>query len=338
MKISDIGEFGLIDRIAGIFDTNSSDVNSDIRIGIGDDAAAIKKDEGMLSLATSDMLLEGIHFDLRYTSPNQLGEKALAVNVSDIAAMGGTPRWFLLSIALPKDTEIDFVDNFSKGAADAAKRFGISLIGGDTVASDKKILISITLIGEAPEKEVLRRNGAKPGDQLFVTGTIGDSAAGLKLLKKGINIDSGSFENQELIRKHLSPSPRVDVARYISKNHLATSMIDISDGLLKDMGHICESSKVQGKIWLDRIPLSSAYIKVAKDHDFGIKPALAGGEDYELLFTIPMEKVEELDKLEKNFDCTLTHIGEICPGDGVLLYDNENNIIDPGMTGYDHFS
>ena len=115
-------------------------------------------------------------------------------------------------------------------------------------------------------------------------------------------------------------------------------MIDISDGLLKDMGHICESSKVQGKVWLDRIPLSSAYIKVAKDLDFGINPALAGGEDYELLFTIPMEKVEELDKLEKNFDCTLTHIGEICPGDGVLLYDHENNIIDPGITGYDHFS
>lgn len=334
MNLGDLGEFGLIDRIAGFFDKD----NSDISIGIGDDAAAIRKGDGILSLATSDMLLEDVHFDLNYTTPNQLGEKALAVNISDIAAMGGTPRFFLLSIALPKDTKIDFVENFSKGAALAARRFGITLIGGDTVASDEKILISVTLIGEVPEKEVLRRNGAKPGDQLFVTGTIGDSAAGLELLKKGINIDSSSLEEGELIKKHLIPSPRVDVARYISKNHLATSMIDISDGLLKDMGHICESSKVQGKVWLDRIPLSSSYIGVAKDFTLGMKTALAGGEDYELLFTIPMEKVEELDKLEKNFDCKLTHIGEVCPGDGVLLYDHENNIIDPGMTGYDHFS
>ncbi|MDT8317596.1 MAG: thiamine-phosphate kinase [bacterium] len=334
MNLGDLGEFGLIDRIAGFFDRD----NSDIVIGIGDDAAAIRKGEGIISLVTSDMLLEDIHFDLRYTAPNQLGEKALAVNISDIAAMGGTPRFFLLSIALPKDTEVDFVENFSKGAALAASRFGVTLIGGDTVASDDKILISITLIGEAPEREVLCRNGANPGDQIFVTGTIGDSAAGLKLLKKGINIDNCSPENGELIKKHLSPSPRVDVARYISRNHLATSMIDISDGLLKDMGHICESSKAQGKIWLDRIPLSSSYIRVAKDHGFNIKTVLAGGEDYELLFTIPMEKVEELDKLERNFDCTLTHIGEICPGNGVLLYDHENNIIDPGMTGYDHFS
>lgn len=334
MNLGDLGEFGLIDRIAGFFETNSSDIS----IGIGDDAAAIRNGAGILSLATSDMLLEGIHFDLSYISANQLGEKALAVNVSDIAAMGGTPRFFLLSIALPKDTKIDFVENFSKGAAIAAKRFGISLIGGDTVASDEKILISITLIGEVPEKEVLRRNGAKPGDQIFVTGTLGDSAAGLKLLRKGTNIDRGSSINEELIKKHLNPSPRVDVSRYISKNHLATSMIDISDGLLKDMGHICESSKVQGKVWLDRMPLSSAYIKAAKVHDFGTNLALAGGEDYELLFTIPIEKVEELDKLEKNFDCRLTHIGEICSGDGVLLYDHANNIIEPGITGYDHFS
>ena len=334
MNLGDLGEFGLIDRIAGFFDTENSDIN----IGIGDDAAAIRKGEGILTLTTSDMLLEGIHFDLSYISPGQLGEKALAVNISDIAAMGGTPRFFMLSIALPKDTEVDFIDNFSKGAALAAKRFSITLIGGDTVASDEKILISITLIGEVPEKEALCRNGAKPGDQIFVSGTIGDSAAGLRLLKKGINVESNSIETRELFKKHLTPSPRVDVARYISKNHLATSMIDISDGLLKDLGHICEASKVQGKVWLNRIPLSSSYIKAAKDYNFGINPALAGGEDYELLFTIPMERVEELDKLEKNFDCTLTHIGEICLGDGVLLYDHENNIVDPEMTGYDHFS
>ena len=333
MTLGDIGEFGLIDRIANLFDRD----DSEIIIGIGDDAAAISRGDGILSLATSDMLLEGVHFDLAYTSPDQLGEKALAVNVSDIAAMGGSPRFFLLSIALPKNTELDFIDKFSKGASLAAKRFGITLIGGDTVASDDKILISITLIGEVPEREVLSRKGAKSGDQIFVTGTIGDSAAGLALLKKGINMDNNPPEYGELIKKHLLPSPRVKLARYISKNHLATSMIDISDGLLKDLGHICESSHVQGRVWLDRIPLSEGYIKAAKEFNFGINPALAGGEDYELIFTIPIEKVEELDKLENFFDCTFTHVGEICPGNGILLYDNENNIVDTAISGYDHF-
>ena len=333
MKARDIGEFALIDRIAGIFDS----IDNDINIGIGDDAAAIKKSSDMLSLVTSDMLLEGTHFDLTYTSAYQLGKKALAVNVSDIAAMGGTPRWFLLSIALPKDSEIDFVEDFARGAADIAKSLGISLIGGDTVASDEKLIISISLMGEVQKKEVLCRAGAIPGDQIFVTGTIGDSAAGLKLLKKGIKIDEGNPEIQKLIERHLDPSPRLDVARYIASNHLATSMIDISDGLLKDLGHICDSSRVKGKVWLGRLPLSASYIKATKKFEFGMNPALAGGEDYELLFTIPIEKVEELDRLEKLFDCSITHIGEICAGEGVLLFDHENNEIDPGISGYDHF-
>ncbi|MDH3974525.1 MAG: thiamine-phosphate kinase [Deltaproteobacteria bacterium] len=333
MEVKDLGEFNLIEKIAAHF--NGRD--QDLLIGIGDDCAVYGKGSKKLSLVTSDMLVEGIHFNLDFTSPYYLGGKSLALNISDIAAMGGKPRWFLLSLALPGHMDVSFVEEFCTGAAHIANKYGLKLIGGDTVASPDKIIISITLMGEEDGTEPIRRDGAADGDQIFVTGTIGDSAAGLELLKGGTSRDSENKSHVEVIMKHLSPTPRILESEFIASGKIATSMIDISDGLLQDLNHICRSSGVRGKVWLDRIPLSDSYRETAQGLDLDTPFPLVGGEDYELLFTVPLEKVEELDLLEKEFFCRVTHIGEIVRGEGVALYDSHNNEIELTQYGYEHF-
>lgn len=333
MRVKDLGEFNLIERISAQFDSR----DKDLFIGIGDDCAVCSRGDKALSLVTSDMLVEGIHFDLDFTTPYYLGAKSLAVNLSDVAAMGGTPRWFLLSLALPGHLNISFIDDFCAGAANVANEFGISLIGGDTVASPDKIIISITLMGEENDTTPIRRDGAKDGDQIFVTGTMGDSAAGLELLRRGTPRDSDNKGHAELVMRHLFPTPRVKEARFIATNKIATSMIDISDGLLQDLTHICRGSAVRGKVWFDRIPLSESYRKTAQELGLEGSLALTGGEDYELLFTVPLEKVDQLDGLERDFSCKVTHIGEIVTGEGIVLYDNRNNEMELRRCGYEHF-
>lgn len=333
MKVRDLGEFNLIEKISAAFDGE----DKDLLIGIGDDCAAYGKGGKEISLVTSDMLVEGIHFDLDFTSPYYLGAKSVAVNISDIAAMGGTPRWFLLSLALPGHIDVGFVEDFCAGASQVAKKYAVKLIGGDTVASPDNIIISITLMGEENGAELVKRNGALEGDQIFVTGTVGDSAAGLQLLKRGTSRDSENKNHVELIMKHIAPIPRVKESGFIALRKLATAMIDISDGLLKDLTHICGDSGVMGKVWLDRVPLSDSYRETAQELALGSEFPLTGGEDYELLFTVPLEKVEALDLLEKEFSCKVTHIGEIAPGEGVALYDSHNNKVELSSYGYEHF-
>lgn len=333
MRVSDLGEFNLIEKISAIFGSR----DKDLLIGIGDDCAVYDKGPKSLSLVTSDMLVEGVHFDLDFTSPYLLGCKSLAVNISDIAAMGGKPRWFLLSLALPGHMDIDFVEEFCRGAAHIANEYGVKLIGGDTVASPDKLIISITLIGEEDGTEPIRRDGASDGDQIFVTGTIGDSAAGLALLKEGTSRDSGNKNHVEVIMKHLSPTPRIRESEFIAARKIATSMIDVSDGLLQDLAHICRGSGVGAKVWLDRIPLSESYKATAREIGLESGFPLSGGEDYELVFTVPLEKVEALDLLEKEYFCKVTHIGEIVSGEGVALYDDHNNEIQLMQYGYEHF-
>src|SRR5574340_554190 len=275
MKLSEVGELSLLKTIRRRFTVKAKDVI----VGIGDDTAVIKP-PGKNLLATTDMMVEGIHFDLRLITPYQLGFKLVSVNVSDIYAMGGRPQYLLLDIALNKNTEQSFVNRFFDGIRRAIKLYGVSLIGGDISSSRKDIVIAATLIGDA--KKLIRRSGAKPGDRIYVTGNLGDSTCGLEILKRltpesiqrvkseELKVKSETIKNlfltlnaqlltlnwsmaKPLLRRHLMPEARnpKNFIRY------ATSMIDLSDGLFIDLSRLCDESRAGAKIFMERIPVSS---------------------------------------------------------------------------------
>jgi thiamine-monophosphate kinase len=327
MKLQDLGEFGLIERIAGRIQPGDGVV-----LGIGDDAAALETSPGRLTLLTSDMLLEGVHFDLAWTDPESLGWKSLAVNLSDIAAMGAKPRHFLLSLALPPTLSLDFVDRFIQGMLTLAKRHRISLVGGDTCASRSGLVISLTLLGEQLPAKVIRRAGARPGDRVYVTGTLGDAALGLELLRRG-------EREGEAIRRQLAPEPRVAAGLALTESGLPTAMIDVSDGLLADLGHIAERSGVGARLELESLPLSPCYRERAPA--VAADPwhlALAGGEDYELLFTAPPGQEKAIAALLQGFGTPVTAIGTITTERWIAVLDADGRVYPAPNPGYDHFA
>lgn len=330
--LQEIGEFGLIHRIRkGITSSDPALVQ-----GIGDDVAVIAV-EGMGTkalLVTTDILIEDIHFDLSWFDPYQLGRKALAVNLSDIASMGGTPKYFLISIGLPKNLPLSFVSSFYRGLKKEAKRFRVELIGGDTSLS-QKIVINICLLGEGRKKDLLFRRGARVGDDLFVSGTLGDAALGLRILQK-----KGKAKGAEgMIKKHLSPFPRLELGQAIAKHHWATAMIDVSDGLLIDISHLLQESGVGVRIWEGQIPLSRLYRKWV--HSFSkdlFQFALSGGEDYELLFTAPPERRKKISSLARSLRVPITRIGEILPiKEGLHIIKKNGKDDYPSRLGFEHF-
>lgn len=334
MKLSSIGEFGLIEKFKkGILFAQRS-----VIVGIGDDAAVLKiSKESKYQLFTTDMLIEGVHFDLSYTSPFQLGWKALSINISDIAAMGGIPTFALVSLGLKKDAPVKFVEDIYQGIKRVAKRFSVDIVGGDTVSSSR-LTINISLLGEVERKNLILRRGAKPGDSIFVTGTLGDSAVGLAFLKRANHPLSIT---QKTIRAHLTPLPRLKEARALAQTQKVSSMIDVSDGLSSDLIRIAEASKVGVKIYADKIPLSFASKKGSKllkkePLDF----ALYGGEDYELLFTVPKSQAGKLSsQFTKKVKTHLLLIGEIIPPEeGYQLLNYKGRTIRLKAGGYNHFS
>jgi len=329
MELREIGEFGLINRIRKW--TSTSDPA--LLKGIGDDVAVIETG-AKVWLVTTDLLIEDIHFELTWTDPFHLGRKALFVNLSDIAAMGGIPKYFLISLGLPENLSLSFLSSFYRGLKDGAKRFGVDLIGGDTSVS-RKIIINICLLGEGKRGNLLFRSGARVGDDLFVSGTLGDAALGLKILRK--NGLRGRLKG--LVRKHLSPSPRIHLGQVLARNHWATAMIDVSDGLLIDTNHLLEESGVGAWIWEDRIPLSKLYQKWI--HSFSKSPyrfALSGGEDYELLFTAPPEMRRRILRLALALKIPITQIGKISPKrEGLHLVRKDGKKYAPSRLGFEHF-
>jgi len=301
--------------------------------GIGDDVAVIEMGSKAL-LVTTDILIEGIHFDKSWIDPFRLGRKALAVNLSDIASMGGTPKYFLISIGLPKNISLSFVSSFYRGLKKEAKQFRVELVGGDTALA-QKIIINICLLGEGRKSDLLFRKGAKVGDALFVSGTLGDAALGLKILQ-----GKGKTKGAEgLIQKHLSPRPRVELGQAIAKHHLATAMIDVSDGLLIDTSHLLEESGVGARIWEDQIPLSGLYQKWI--HSFSrnlFQFALSGGENYELLFTVPSEMRKRISSFTHSLKIPITCIGEILPQkEGLQIIKKNGKDYSPSHLGFEHF-
>ena len=348
-SLRDIGEFGLIRRIAG----KAKRKDKSVLVGIGDDAAVINvgaglapaqkgRPQGSPLLITTDSLIEDIHFRRDYP-PEAVGWKALAVNISDIAAMGGVPEHYLLSLAIPEGISIEYVDRFVMGMTEAAEEYGLSMIGGDTTSSPDKFYISVTVLGMGGEN-VLLRKGARVGDVIFVTGTLGDSALGLKILedKKVRSWEDERFSTSQplnlsisqLIERHLRPTPRVKEGIQLAKIGMVTSMIDISDGLLCDLGHICEESKVGARIRIDELPLSQGFNTLSAKYG-GIGLALSGGEDYELLFTVRSKDVKSFMSMTEG--TKYTPIGEVLKGKVVEVIGADGSRYLPKSSGYEHF-
>ena len=250
MKINEIGEFGLIESIKKGCITSLEGVVK----GIGDDCAVFRASSGRVLLLTTDMLVEDIHFLSNTITPYQLGRKAIAVNLSDIAAMGGKPLVILISLAVPAQTEVEEIKELYRGMSDICGLYGVDIVGGDTVASPDNLIINVSLVGDANEQEVLYRSGARPGDKVYLTGTIGDSSAGLSILKH--KISSQDYLREYFIKAHNEPEPLIETGKVIAGSQLATAMIDLSDGLLSDLGHICEQSEVGALLEREKIPLS----------------------------------------------------------------------------------
>ncbi len=335
MKISEIGEFGLIERLSKMTqqaEDRDKDAWRRLIIGIGDDAAAYLSDN-TIQLATVDSLVQDVHFSLSYTTWEELGWKSLAVNLSDIAAMGGLPHYALVSLGLPGSTEVADVIALYRGMIDIAGKFGLAIVGGDTVSSPF-VFISVTVLGSAGVKNarLLRRSAAKVGDKIAVTNSLGASAAGLEMLNKHLKFKPKLFT--QLRRAHLKPYPRIAEGQLLVEKGVKCGM-DISDGLVGDLTHICQESKVGAQINVDLVPILPA-VKTC----FGeraLELALTGGEDYELLFTASPQAI---NGVKKAIQCPITVIGEITAEKvgKVTLIDSQGKLFSLKKTGWDHFS
>jgi thiamine-monophosphate kinase len=335
MKVSELGEFGLIDLLAKMADSTRNNQKASwqqLIIGIGDDAAAWRSDAST-QLATIDSFIQDIHFSLGTTSWEDLGWKAIAVNLSDIAAMGGIPRYALVSLALPGHTEVADVITLYKGMIELAQRFEVAIIGGDT-SSAPLVTINITILGSAKgqDKGILTRSAAKPGDKVAVTGELGAAAAGVRMLNRKLQFNP---EATACFKKaSLCPYPRIAEGQLLVEQEVKTA-IDISDGLIKDLSHICQSSQVGARIEIDRVPIQPEVR--ANFGDSALELALSGGEDYELLFTA---SAEVIDKVKKAASCPVTIIGEIIADKTgeITLVDKKGEPFNLGKTGWEHFA
>ncbi len=300
-EISSLGEFGLIESLTHEFKVkNSSTVK-----GVGDDCAVIDN-AGKKTLVTTDLLLEGIHFDLTYTPLKHLGYKAVAVNLSDVYAMNGIPRQITVSLGISKRFTVEHINELYAGIYAACERYGVDLVGGDTSASVTGLLISITCIGEANEEEIVYRSGAKDTDLICVSGDLGAAYMGLQLLERERVASAGEkdfqpdFAGREyLLERQLKPEPRADVIAELRKLEIKpTAMMDVSDGLSSELLHICKESGVGCRVYENRIPIDYQTAVMAEELNMNlVTAAMNGGDDYELLFTVPLtdhEKVEQM--------------------------------------------
>ncbi len=306
VRMSSLGEFGFIDTIRA----KTGDQGGFVRKGIGDDAAVLDMPPaGKQLLWTVDMLVEGVHFELSYTTPRLLGRKSLSVNLSDIAAMGGEPLACLMSVGLPGDTDAGLATGFVDGFLEVARERACPLAGGDTVAAPG-VVIDVTVLGLAPAGRAFLRSGARPGQLILVTGALGSSAAGLAVLRRGL--DSQAVW-APLVCAHLDPTPRLDEAAAAREAGGVGAMMDISDGLASEVNHICRESGVGAVIWSESIPVSAATREFcAKAEISDLDLALLGGEDYELVFTAGKQDATHIaEAIEARTGTPVTVVGEV---------------------------
>jgi thiamine-monophosphate kinase len=327
LQLKDLGEFKLIELIRERVPDAAG-----VRRGIGDDAAVLTLPTGHSLLTSTDMLIEGVHFQHAWTPAEDLGHKVVAVNLSDIAAMGGVPRYLFLGLACPGTTAVDQIEAFLKGVLDEAAAHQVCLVGGDTCQSSHGWLISVTIEGTVAEGREVSRSGARANDLIMVSGTLGDSALALQLLQKGQSPPA------DLRHRHNRPSPRVALGRRLAEQGLVTAMIDISDGLAGDLQHILKASRVDGLIETSQLPLSGVFRASLAQDPALLELALFGGEDYELLFTVPEEHVAAVMAQGDALALPVTCIGTAQPGAGqLLLRDETGELQSVSGRGYDHF-
>jgi thiamine-monophosphate kinase len=315
-------EFDLIQR----FFTRPT---STATLGIGDDAALLAVSPGMELAISTDMLVAGTHF-FPDTDPRKLGWKTLAVNISDLAAMGAQPRWATLALALPEADET-WLAAFADGFFKCSEQYGVELIGGDTTRGP--LNLSVTILGEVPKQQALRRDGARPGDDIWVSGTLGGAALGLAALKKWVQLGEADFAH--CLRALETPQPRVALG--LALRGIAHAAIDISDGLLADLGHILERSQVGAEIRFDALSAHPA-LEPWLAEDWACTCMLAGGDDYELCFSASPERWDNIAAIGVQLGLALTCIGRIVEDAGLHLLDAAGKPMETGKEGYDHFA
>lgn len=303
-EISQLGEFGLIERLTKDFPLK----NESSKVGVGDDAAVLSFGEKE-ALVTTDLLLEGIHFDLRYVPLKHLGYKAAIVNFSDIYAMNGIPRQITVSLGVSSRFTVEHIEELYSGIRLACEIYGVDLVGGDTSASVTGLVISVTCLGEAAKEDIVLRSGAKPTDLICVSGDLGAAYMGLQLLERENRVAAQAdsdfqpdFSGKEyILERQLKPEARKDIIQILAQNGIRpTSMMDISDGLSSELLHICKSSDVGCRVYEDRIPIDYQTAIMAEEFNMNlVMTAMNGGEDYELLFTVPLTDNEKIDKIKE---------------------------------------
>ena len=331
-KIAELGEFGLIARL-----TAGLPPSPDVIAGVGDDAAILDIGSNDVLVATCDVQVEDTHFRLRGITPHDIGRRALAVNLSDIAAMGARPRFALISLLVPPTLDVAVLDGIYAGLREEAAQFDVALVGGNIARNAERLIIDITLLGTGTRNRLLRRNSAKPGDMVMVTGSLGSAAAGLLVLEDEQLAAKVAPENLVgVLAAQRTPAPRVAAGQWLAQ-HAVTTGIDVSDGLAADISHICEASGVGVQIEAESLPIQPETATVAALA--GQDPqnlALFGGEDYELLFTVPTDRAHALAR--ELFDATgvkATAIGTICMGSAITLF-REGKPSPLPSTGWDH--
>ncbi len=346
MKVEQLGEDALLEQLVARLPRPGSRV----KLSIGDDAAAIALPEGETLLLSTDGLVEDVHFTRRSLPPEFIGRKAVAVNASDIAAMGGDLLAVLVSLVLPPETEVEAVSQLFEGIAERARELGADVVGGNLSTSPGPLIVDVTATGASRNGRWLTRSGARSGDALYVSGKIGAAAEGLRLFGHGLALSpSGAMLvpavlrtgpvplAEACLRAHMDPEPRLELGRFLNDRQVATAAIDLSDGLNRDLNRLCRASGVGAFVEEGALPLAPGLL--AWERELGRDPielALAGGEDYELLFTARDE--DALDSLRGDHDVPLTRIGEIRDeSDGIRLKRRDGSVEPLAETGWDHF-
>ncbi len=332
MKLSSLGEFGLIELIKDAIQANrapSSEASARILIDVGDDTAAWTGSDSV-QLATTDSLVEGVHFKFDWCTWEDLGHKSLAVNLSDIAAMGGAPKFALVSLSCPSDVDSDSVMSYYHGMTQLARRHDTMIVGGN-LTSSPVVTSTVSLIGEAPRERLMTRSSARPGQVVAVTGTLGGAAAALERLSRG---EPSSAVPQSLLTALSRPPSRAAETRVLVEEGVRCA-IDISDGLMSDLGHVCQCSHVSSVIEAGRLPLCVGYEGSYDDH---VRLALSGGEDYELLFTCPPEVVA---RIASRLECPVTVVGRITATEvepAIRVNRPDGTTLHTDRTGWGHFT